>query len=140
MPILTHAPFSPMIKSYSTILLLFISISGCQDSYDLEKQLDKHQITLSIDPRNCFARGQVARIYQEKLMFKAAISEFEKVVEYCPDDFTSQFQLGISLLLIGEKQPGLEQMRKAIKEAEDQGKSAHADALKDEVAVWASKL
>ena len=117
-----------------------ITLLGCEDSNSLDEKLAIHKKHLLTHPDDCVVRGQIARIYQERGQLELSIPHFQKIVDLCPDDFTSRYQLGIVLLLLGETQLGLDNMHKAIEEAQVQGKFEHAEVLKLETEEWLERL
>ena len=119
-----------------TTLVISCSDSGNLDDNQLEQKLAEHKKVLESDPDNCFSLGQVARIYQTNKEYNLAIIHFEKLLNNCPDDISSRSQYGITILLSGDRERGLNQMRQAINLAKEKGEDEYAAALEEDYVAW----
>ena len=119
-----------------TLLLAGCGSSDHSDADYLNKELIENIKTLENKPEDCFALGQVARIYQAKQNFQLATDYFEKLMKVCPDDFDSKYQYGVTVLLAGDKEKGLMQMREAIDNIKKGGDTEYASALEQDYVLW----
>ena len=111
------------IKSVLICLLLVLYLQGitsCKEHserYEYHKDIKKYQELLKKDPKNCFYNEQLAASYQGINNIDKAIEHYRIVVENCPDNLISIFDLGVCYLVKMDREKALKYMNKAIAEA-----------------------
>jgi tetratricopeptide (TPR) repeat protein len=88
---------------------------------------------LARDPKNTLARRDLGGTYVEQHLYAKARECFEAVVAAAPDDYMTQFELGIADKYLGLNQKALEHLQIACKMApEAEQCRRELDALKKE--------
>jgi Tfp pilus assembly protein PilF len=70
---------------------------------------------LAEDPRNTLARRDLGMIYMETKVLTKARRCFERVLAAAPDDYLSQYELGIVEARLGQPQEALRHMQMACR-------------------------
>ncbi len=101
--------------------------------------MEENLAVLKTDPGNCFALGQVAAAYQVQYQIKPAIVYFEKLMERCPDQYSSRFQLGICYLFDHDRERAVSMMDRAIADARRLDDARWVAIYEKEKELWLKK-
>jgi tetratricopeptide (TPR) repeat protein len=114
-----------------------IFISACNSSsWDVDAHISKYKNKLVEQPGNCEFAEQVGAGYGQKKNFITAIKYYKKALEYCPNNMTTIFDLGVLYYISGDKTEGLIHINRAIEIAKLNGDKAHMDIYLKEKEFW----
>lgn len=88
----------------------------------------------------CEMLSERAALEQLCYRLEDSISTYKELISICPDDSLSKHQMGISYLLLGKKEIGLNYMYEAIEDAKNSNRLSLADKLKKATKNWEGSL
>lgn len=110
-----------------------------KNSSDNNELVEKYTALLSQDPKNCHYLGQLANGYQALNDFDKSIYFYKQVLDYCPDDLLSVFQIGVSYFMIMERDTAIKYMDQAIEGARKQQDKKLEKMFIDSKKAWLEK-
>ncbi|MBF5059438.1 hypothetical protein NEPTK9_000952 [Candidatus Neptunochlamydia vexilliferae] len=99
-----------LANAYVALSRLYLTQDGMREKFEAaaKKAIQEFKIMDHYSPKDPWVHAQLASCYHDLKMYKEEISEYELILELCPDDKQILFRLGILYFQEGENARGLE--------------------------------
>ena len=128
--------------SVITVAICIVSAFYYRHS-NTDKRYSQYRNTIALfeeklqeDPSNCIYLKTVAVNYSMMALYNESIAFYLKLLNICPNDYSSIFQLGTCYMIQGFPDTGIEYMDKAIGVANENGDIEMAKAYGAEKKEW----